>query len=73
MGRIYELAIISGLAFVLMGINFILTSMERNTRKYRFIFAGSLCLALSVACRPTDLLASLLIVPYLLKLFYLQD
>ena len=68
MGRIYELAILSGLAFVLMGINFILTSMDRDTRKYRFIFAGSLCLALSVACRPTDLLASLLIVPYLLKL-----
>ena len=68
MGRIYELAIISGLAFVLMGINFILTSMEKEERKYRYVFAGSLCLALSVACRPTDLLASLLIVPYLLKL-----
>lgn len=68
MGRIYELAIVSGLAFVLVGINLILISMERDVNKYRFIFAGSLCLALSVACRPTDLLVSLLIVPYLLKL-----
>ncbi len=68
MGRVYEVAIISGLAFVLMGINFIINSIIDEKGRYRNIFFGSLCLALSVACRPIDLLASLLIVPYLLSL-----
>ena len=66
--RVYELVIIVGLYFVLQGIYFILKSSENEDKKYINIFLGSLCLALSVACRPTDLLISLLIVPYLLKL-----
>lgn len=72
MSRVYELAIISGLCFVLLGINFILNSIQTEKRKYANIFFGSLCLALSVACRPTDLLASLLIVPYLLNLLIIN-
>lgn len=67
--RVYELVIIVGLYFVLQGIYFIIKSSELNNTKYLNIFLGCTCLALSVACRPTDLLASLLIVPYLLKLF----
>ncbi len=57
-----------GLYFVLQGIYFILKSAESDNKKYFNIFLGSLFLALSVACRPTDLLASLLIVPYLINL-----
>lgn len=67
--RVYELVIIVGLYFVLQGIYFIIKSSESEDRKYLNIFLGCVFLALSVACRPTDLLASLLIVPYLLKLF----
>lgn len=64
--RVYELVIIAGLYFVLQGIYFILKSIEFDRKKYLNIFIGSLCLALSVACRPTDLFASLLILPYLI-------
>ncbi len=67
--RVYELVIIVGLYFVLQGIYFIIKSTEVEEKRYINIFLGCLFLALSVACRPTDLLASLLIVPYLLKLF----
>lgn len=68
MSRFYELAVLSGLACVLFGIFFILKSLESDRKKYINIFFGSLFLALSVACRPTDLLASLLILPYLIQL-----
>ncbi len=68
MSRFYELAVLSGLTCVLFGIYFILKSLENENKKYINIFWGSLFLALSVACRPTDLFASLLILPYLIKL-----
>lgn len=68
MSRVYELVIIVGLYFVLQGLYFILNSTEKDKGKYINIFLGCLCLALSVACRPTDLLASLIIVPYLINL-----
>ncbi len=64
--RVYELVIVAGLYFVLQGIYFILKSLEKN--RHLNIFLGSLFLALAVACRPTDLLASLLILPYLVDL-----
>lgn len=68
MARVYELVIVAGLYFVLQGLFFIIKSSENENKRYINIFLGSLCLALSVACRPTDLLASLLIVPYLIYL-----
>ena len=70
--RVYELVIIAGLYFVLQGLYFILKSVEFDRKKYLNIFLGSLCLALSVACRPTDLFASLLILPYLIYML-IQD
>lgn len=66
--RVYEVVIIVGLYFVLQGIYFILKSQEKDKDKYLYIFFGSLSLALSVACRPTDLLASLLVLPYFISL-----
>ena len=66
--RVYELVIIAGLYFVLQGIYFILNSIEKEEKRYLNIFLGCLFLALSVACRPTDLFASLLILPYLIYL-----
>lgn len=69
MSRFYEIAIISGLYFVLQGLYLVLIAQENEKNRHLNIFLGSLCLALSVACRPTDLFASLLIVPYLIKLF----
>lgn len=69
MSRVYELVIIAGLYFVLQGIFFILKSLEKDKNKHINIFLGSLFLALSVACRPTDLLISIIILPYLLSMF----
>jgi len=68
MSRVYELVIVAGVYFVLQGIYFILKSTETEKNRYVNIFFGSLFLALSVACRPTDLIASFLIIPYLLYL-----
>lgn len=68
MSRFYEMAILSGVYCVLQGIYFILKSLETEEKKYFNIFAGTLFLSLSVACRPTDLFASILILPYLIKL-----
>ena len=69
MSRVYELVIITGLYFALQGILFILKSLENDKNKHINIFWGSLFLALSVACRPTDLLISIVILPYLISLF----
>lgn len=69
MSRFYEIVIIAGIYFVLQGLYFILCSMEKEKNKHINIFWGSMCLALSVACRPTDLLVSILILPYLIKVF----
>lgn len=68
MSRVYELVIIMGLYFVLQGIFFILKSLEQEKNRHINIFLGSLCLALSVACRPIDLLVSVIILPYLISL-----
>ena len=68
MARVYELVIVSGLYFVFQGLYFIIKASENENKRYLFIFLGSLCLALSVACRPTDLLASILILPFLINL-----
>lgn len=68
MSRFYELAVLSALTCVLLGINFILNAIEKENKRYINIFWGSLWLALSVACRPTALFASLLILPYLIQL-----
>ena len=69
MSRIYELVIVAGLYFSLQGIFFIIKSLEKDEHRYRNIFLGSLFLALAVACRPTDLLISIIILPYLISLF----
>ena len=65
----YEAAIISGMYFVLQGIWFILKATEDEKVNNIFVFLGCLFLALSVACRPTDLIASFIILPTLLKIF----
>ncbi len=64
----YEIVIVAGLFLSLLGIYFVLKSMESDKSKYFNLFFGSLCLALAVACRPTDLLVSIIILPYIIKL-----
>ncbi len=61
--RYYEVAIISGLFFSLLGILLILQSEDKNS--YIKMFFGCLSLALAVGCRPTYLFISLIILPIL--------
>ena len=67
--RYYELPIVAGLFFSITGIDLILLSVYGNKINYKKMFFGSLFLALSVACRPTQLLTSLIIVPIVLRVF----
>ena len=57
-----------GLFFALLGIYYVLKSVEAEKNKFLNLFLGSLFLALSVACRPIDLLISLVILPYIISL-----
>ena len=65
----YELAVISGLFFATTGINFLLIGIENENTKYKYIFLSSIFLSLSVACRPTMLLTSLIAMPVFIKIF----
>lgn len=68
--RFYELSIISALFFAITGINFMFYSTEEDGKhKYWYMFIACLMLSLSVACRPTQLLSSIIVAPILLKIF----
>lgn len=67
--RFYELSIISALFFAVTGINFVFCVLENEDKKYRYMFLASLFLSLSVACRPTQLLTSLVFLPILIMIF----
>lgn len=67
--RFYELVTVAGFFFALLGF-FLVLDAEKEGEKvsYKKIFIGSLCLAASIASRPTQLFTSLLIVPILWKI-----
>lgn len=67
--KFYELAVISGLFFATTGINFLFMSIRKTEVNYKYIFLSSLFLSLSVACRPTMLLTSLIALPVFIKIF----
>lgn len=64
----YELAVASGLFFAITGIDFLLIGIQDNSIKYKYIFLSSLFLSLSVACRPTMLLTSLIALPVFINI-----
>ncbi len=65
----YEVLPASGLCFASIGIFFAFNFFILNPDKYRNLFLACSFLALSVACRPTMLLVSLIIMLPILKLF----
>lgn len=67
--RFYEVPIAAGVFFAIAGIDFVLMSVYEENKNYLKMLIGALFLALAVACRPTQLLASLIIVPVLLRQF----
>lgn len=68
--RFYELAAVSGMAFVVWGIYLILSCPKEDAISYKRLTCGCLSMALAVACRPTMLLTSLVIAPFLLKIIF---
>lgn len=67
--RFYELAVISGLFFAIIGINFLFIAIKSDEINYKYIFLTSLFLSLAVACRPTMLLVSLIALPVFFNTF----
>lgn len=68
--RFYELSVISALCFAVTGINFMFYATEENSKHtYLYMFVSALMLSLSVACRPTQLFTSLIILPVIIRIF----
>lgn len=68
--RFYELSVISALCFAVAGINFMFYATEENSKYiYLKMFISALLLSLSVACRPTQLLSSIIILPVIIRIF----
>lgn len=65
----YELVIASGFLMIMIGILYVIKSNLFDSCKidYKKLFVGCSTLALAVACRPTLLFVSLLILPRLIK------
>lgn len=67
--RFYELVTVAGFFFAIFGIYLLIDSDNVEGQvQYKKIFFGALSLALSVACRPTELFASLLALPIFVKI-----
>ena len=67
--RFYELVTVAGLFFALFGFYLVFDCEREDKISYKKMFLGCLSLSLAVACRPTQLFASLLIAPILLRIF----
>lgn len=67
--RFYEVPIIAGMFFSVTGINFMFMATEQEKINYKYIMLSCLFLSLAVACRPTQLLTSLIILPVIIKIF----
>ena len=67
--RFYEMVNVAGLYFSLQGIYLFLTIKKGGELSFKKLGLGALCLALAVACRPTTLIASIIIIPIIWNLF----
>ena len=67
--RFYELVTVAGFFFAILGFLLVLDAEEQNQISYKKLFLGCLSLALAVGCRPTQVFASLLILPILIRVF----
>lgn len=68
--RFYEMAYATGLAFSAIGLYLLVTCTWKERWNYAQIFFGGLCMAFAVGCRPTMVLYSFLLIPYLWKEFW---
>ena len=64
----YEIVIVAGFYFVLQGIFCVFKAIEKDKINYIYLTIACISMALAVGCRPTCLLASILIIPVLYKI-----
>lgn len=63
---VYELVLMAGYFFVLLGLIFILMATKKERKvKLKYLFLACLFMALAVGCRPTLVLASIILLPFL--------
>lgn len=65
---VYELVLLAGYYFVMQGIYLLFKAIEKESTHIGYLMLSCLSLALSVACRPTFLLVSIIILPMLWNL-----
>lgn len=65
--HIYEFVLSAGIAFSTLGIYFMFKACEKEKIRYKYMCLAATCLALSVACRPNCLFASLIFIPLCIK------
>ena len=68
----YSVPIITGMAFVIWGIYFWIKGKNSESKQKLFLFAGSLCCALSVGCRPQFVLICAVALPLFFNYFFKQ-
>ena len=68
----YSVPIMTGLAFVVWGIFLWIKGLNTEKLRNLFFVAGSLCLALSVGCRPQLVLVCALALPIFAKYFFTE-
>ena len=66
---IYELVLIAGYFFVQLGlICMLMATKDKENINKKYVFLSCLSMALAVGCRPTLVLASIILVPFLYKI-----
>lgn len=66
---IYEFVLSAAVCFSTAGIYFMIKARGENDEvNYKYLFLAATCLALAVACRPNQLIISLIFVPTIIKL-----
>lgn len=66
---LYEFVLSAGVCFSTGAIYFMLKSTEdENKINYKYLFGASSCFSLAVACRPNQLLVSLIFIPTIIKI-----
>ncbi len=66
----YSIPIITSMAFVVWGIYLWFRGLDTDKKKILYFFTGSLCMALSVGCRPQSVLICGIALPLFLSYFF---
>ena len=66
----YSVPIISSMAFVIWGIYLWFKGLNKEKKKLLYFLSGSLCMALSVGCRPQSVLICAVAIPLFLGYFF---